>query len=78
MTDISQHDHRLQNFGQESGNTVSNGFRKLDCARPVRRILGGKVRGTTPVNALSYGLVARSIHSMGFVPNLIAIVGAKA
>lgn len=37
-----------------------------------------KVRETTPVNALSYGLVARSIHSMGFVPNLIAIVGAKA
>jgi hypothetical protein len=26
----------------------------------------------------AYGLVARSIHSMGFVPNLIAIVGAKA
>jgi len=38
----------------------------------------GEDRETTPVNALSYGLVARSIHSMGFVPNLIAIVGAKA
>ena len=43
----------------------------------VGRILG-EVRETTPVKVLSYGLVARSIHSMGFVPNLIAIVGAKA